>query len=140
MEVKAYKRIALAIDFSPLDPDTISNAIHQGGKDAEYLLIHVVESAGALVMKQDILDLEVNSDQQNLEKYAAELRSRGFNVEARIGFGNPKREIPDMVNSYDADLLVMGAHGHKGYKDLLFGTTVDAVRHRVKIPVLIVRK
>jgi manganese transport protein len=32
----------------------------------------------------------------------------------------------------------MGAHGHKGFKDLLFGTTVDAVRHKVKIPVLIV--
>ena len=32
----------------------------------------------------------------------------------------------------------MGAHGHKGFKDLLLGTTVDAVRHKIKIPVLIV--
>jgi len=36
------------------------------------------------------------------------------------------------------DLLVMGAHGHKGFKDLLFGTTVDSVRHKIKIPLFIV--
>ncbi|MGL4596311.1 MAG: universal stress protein [Bacteroidia bacterium] len=34
----------------------------------------------------------------------------------------------------------MGAHGHRLWKDLLFGTTVEKVRHSVKIPVLIVRK
>jgi len=33
----------------------------------------------------------------------------------------------------------MGAHGHKGLKDLIFGTTVDSVRHKVNIPVLIIR-
>jgi len=36
-------------------------------------------------------------------------------------------------------LLVMGAHGHRAFKDLIFGTTLDAVRHNVKIPVLIVK-
>jgi manganese transport protein len=44
-----------------------------------------------------------------------------------------------MVKAFDADLLVMGAHGHKLFKDLIFGATVDTVRHRVKIPVLIVQ-
>ncbi|HNP97061.1 MAG TPA: universal stress protein [Cyclobacteriaceae bacterium] len=34
----------------------------------------------------------------------------------------------------------MGAHGHNLIKDLIFGTTVDTVRHRVAIPVLIVRE
>jgi manganese transport protein len=32
----------------------------------------------------------------------------------------------------------MGAHGHRGFKDLLFGTTVDVLRHRLKIPLLII--
>ncbi len=39
----------------------------------------------------------------------------------------------------DIQLLVMGAHGHKGLKDLILGTTVNSVRHKVSIPVLIVR-
>jgi manganese transport protein len=57
----------------------------------------------------------------------------------KVGYGNPKRIIPEIVNVFEADLLVMGAHGHNWAKDLIFGTTVDTVRHRVNIPVLIVR-
>jgi manganese transport protein len=48
----------------------------------------------------------------------------------KIGFGNPKRIIPEIVTQFNADLLVMGAHGHNWFKDLIFGTTVDIVRHR----------
>jgi manganese transport protein len=32
----------------------------------------------------------------------------------------------------------MGAHGHAGLSDIVFGSTVDSVRHLVKIPVLVV--
>jgi manganese transport protein len=35
-------------------------------------------------------------------------------------------------------MLIMGAHGHRNIGDLLYGTTADAVRHRVKVPVMIV--
>ncbi|HTP12149.1 MAG TPA: universal stress protein [Bacteroidota bacterium] len=37
------------------------------------------------------------------------------------------------------DLLVMGGHGHRGLKDLVFGTSVSKVRHGLKIPVLVVQ-
>ena len=33
----------------------------------------------------------------------------------------------------------MGAHGHRGIKDLIFGNTISAVRHHVAVPVLVVR-
>ena len=140
IEVKPYKRIAVALDFSEIDQHNISNALAQGGKHAEYLLIHVVESAGALVMRNDIRDYEFHSDQKYLHQYAEELMLTGYKIETKIGYGNPKKAIPQLVSELNADLLIMGAHGHRGFKDLLFGTTVDAVRHRVKIPVLIVRK
>jgi manganese transport protein len=37
------------------------------------------------------------------------------------------------------DLLVMGSHGHRAIGDVVFGQTVNAVRHAVTIPVLVVR-
>ncbi|HNY41897.1 MAG TPA: universal stress protein, partial [Bryobacteraceae bacterium] len=43
------------------------------------------------------------------------------------------------ARSSDADLLVMGAHGHKGLKDMIFGATINEVRHSVGVPVLVVR-
>jgi manganese transport protein len=140
IDVKPYRKIAVTLDFSPIDQQTISNAISQGGKNAEYLLIHVVESAGALMMKNEIRDYESLSDQNYLQKYSDELKAAGYNFIYKIGYGSPKKAIPQLVNEFKADLLIMGAHGHKGFKDFLFGTTVDSVRHRINIPVLIVRK
>lgn len=135
---KSYERIAVTVDFSSSDTMAISNAIAQGGKTAEYILIHIVETAGARMMGNEIDDLETESDKKSLEKYKLELESQGYIISIRLGFGNPKRSIPEIVNTENCDLLVMGAHGHHALMDLIFGTTLDSVRHKVKIPVLIV--
>jgi manganese transport protein len=134
-----YNRIAITVDFSRSDSKAISNAFSQGGKNAEYILIHIVETAGARMMDQEIDDLETISDKVNLEKYRVELASKGYNIHTKLGFGNPKKSIPEIVNDCECDLLVMGAHGHRAFKDMILGTTLDAVRHNVKVPVLIVK-
>lgn len=135
-----YNRIAVCIDFSSMDSIAIRSALAQGGHQSTYVLIHVVETAGALVYGSDIADRESETDAEALENYASQLRHKNFKVETMIGYGNPKRTIPQMVKEFEADLLVMGAHGHHFFKDLVFGTTVNGVRHRVDIPVFIVRE
>lgn len=137
-EIK-YHRIAVTVDFSRSDNKAISNAVAQGGKTAEYILIHIVETAGARLMGSEIDDLETLTDKQNLEKYKIDLEAKGFKIQTQLGFGNPKKSIPEIVNTVNCDLLVMGAHGHRALKDIIFGTTLDTVRHNVKVPVLIVK-
>jgi manganese transport protein len=134
-----YHCIAITVDFSSSDNKAISNAIAQGGKTSEYILIHIVETAGARLMGNEIDDLETLTDKKNLDQYKIELESKGFKISTKLGFGNPKKSIPEIVNETNCDLLVMGAHGHKALKDIIFGTTLDAVRHSVKVPVLIVK-
>jgi len=133
-----YAKIAITLDFSKADRQVINNALAIGTSAAEYLLIHVVETAGALVMGQEIHDFETDSDRLNLERYTNDLRSKGYNVSYQLGFGNPKKSIPKIVKTYKAELLVMGSHGHQMMKDLILGTTIESVRHAIKIPVLIV--
>jgi manganese transport protein len=135
-----YNRIAITIDFSNMDTLTIRSALAQGGVTARYLLLHVVETAGAMVYGSDIEDQESARDIKALENYRKQLEDKGYDVEIKIGFGSPKSTIPKMVKEFQADLLVMGAHGHKFFKDLIFGATVDTVRHRVDIPVLVVKE
>jgi manganese transport protein len=65
--------------------------------------------------------------------------AQGYQVEIALGYGNPAKAIAQIVNQSQIDLLVLGAHGHKGIKDIIFGTTLDSLRHRVKVPVLIIR-
>jgi manganese transport protein len=139
-EESKYKKIAVTVDFSLSDSRAVKEALEQGGKKSEYILIHVVETAGALMMNEDIYDYETEADSAGLKKYSSLLKNLGLNVDIKLGYGNPKASIPLLVKESNADLLVMGAHGHGAFGDLAFGTTLESVRHNVKIPVMIVRK
>jgi manganese transport protein len=134
-----YHRIAIAVDFTQADEKTIQHAMQQGGHNATYLLIHIVESAGAFMLGGDIKDAESESDHLLLNRYLESLKQKGYNVSGTIGYGTPKKAIPLLTKAFDAELLVMGSHGHRVFSDLLLGTTIDTVRHALKIPVLVVR-
>lgn len=134
-----YTRIGITVDFSKNDLNTIRHALIQGGKKADYHLIHIVETAGAQYHGKAALDHETVSDAENLKKYGQNLADLGYHGVPHIGFGGAARAIAEIAKANDLQLLVMGAHGHKGLKDLIFGTTVDAVRHKITIPVLVVR-
>jgi manganese transport protein len=133
-----FLHIGITIDFSGNDQKIIINAMKQGGKSAKYTFIHVVETAAARYHGDKVMDQETLLDEQNLIKYQIDLENLGYEADYKIGFGNTASAIAKIVIENDIDFLVMGAHGHKGFKDLLFGTTVDAVRHKIKIPVLII--
>ena len=133
-----YRRVAVALDFSERDQMVLSHAMSQAENRATLILIHVVESAPAKILGQQSDDYETRSDQEKLDSYAAQLRKFNFIGETHLGFRNRSKEIPRIVKEAGADLLIIGAHGHKGVKDWLYGETIDTVRHQLKIPVLIV--
>ncbi len=137
-KLQNYAHIGIAIDFSGNDQKVIQNAINQGGQSATYTFIHVVESAAAWYLGKNSLDHETKSDEYNLNQYQERLTELGYSANQQIGFGNPAVEISKIVKERNLDLLVMGAHGHRGLKDLVFGTTVDSVRHKIDIPIFIV--
>jgi manganese transport protein len=139
LEAVHYNRIAVTIDFSKNDQDCIRHALMQGGKKAHYTLIHVVETAGARYYGKQVMDNETQSDADNLDKYVDALTKLHYKAEARIGYGGPDTAIAEIVNTEGIDFIVMGSHGHKAIKDLIFGTTVNTVRHKVNVPVLVVK-
>jgi manganese transport protein len=136
---KSYQRIAITVDFSNMDSITINRALEQGGKSAQYILIHVVETAGARWLGNEIKDFETNLDKQYLRDYAASLKEAGYQADISVGFGNPQTEIPRIAIEFQADLLVMGGHGHQQFMDWILGSTINEVRHHINIPVLVVR-
>lgn len=139
LEYVEYKKIGITVDFSRNDINTFRHALLQGGQNADYYLIHIVETAAARFHGEKVLDHETQSDTDNLEKYKQNLREMGYQVHIEIGYGTAAKAISELVKVRKLDLLVMGAHGHKGLGDLIFGTTVDIVRHNVNIPIMIVK-
>ena len=133
-------RIAIAVDFTSGDANLIKSAIAQAHAGTEIILIHVVESVTASYFKETSDDEESRKDRERLALYAETLSNNGYKVNFVLGYQNRVNEIVRIVKMTDTQLLVMGAHHHYGWKDYFFGETIESVRHKVKIPVLIIQQ
>lgn len=132
-------KILVPLDFSSFDKIALNQALQIGGKGAEYLLVHVVETVAARYSGKDSDDRETRSDETELQHYENELLRNGYSCKSMISFGNPAKALADVANKENIELIVMAAHGHRGLKDLWLGSTLDSLRHRVKVPVMIAR-
>src|SRR5450432_929472 len=138
LEIPKFRKIAVALDFSPKDEKLLAFAIGQGGTESSYILIHVVESASARMLGKQSDDLETRTDQERLNNYQASLEKNDCKSVTRLGYIHRTKEIVRIVKEEGAEMLVIGSHGHTGLKDFIYGETVNTVRHELKIPVLIV--
>jgi len=140
IETHRSKHIAAALARDDSDAPIVSRALSLArAEDALLTLIHVVDSAPAQVYSNEIYDEHTRDDEQYLTEIAEEVRNAGVAVEIALPHGDPSRALSDFVTSHQIDLLVMGSHGHRLLGDLLWGETVDPVRHRVDVPVMVVR-
>ncbi|MGQ9834658.1 MAG: Nramp family divalent metal transporter [Thermoanaerobaculaceae bacterium] len=139
--VKPPQVIAAAVDFSSADTSVLSFAVglaKLGGSKTKVLLLHVVESVGVKLLGTEVADQEVQADTQRLELYCSELAELGVGASYELGFGESAEELVRLVEEHKPDVIVAGSHGHAGMADLVHGTTVERLRHRVRIPVLVV--
>ena len=136
--VKAPQHIFISLDFSHSDNKALSYALSLGGKNTLYTILHIVETPGAMIYGSETEDFETRKDIESIEKYCRQLKAQGISVSYLLGYGNPKKAIPELVNKHQADMLVMGTHGHRGLKDILLGTTIEDVRHQITVPLILV--
>ncbi len=119
---KPYARIGVSLDLGSLDTRVLSHAqslAQQNG--ARLILMHIVEGVGGQLFGKQAYDDETRDDMQHLEKHAEEIRNTGIDVQAVLGFGRVPKEIIRIAREQKIDLLIMGGHGHRGIKDLIFG-------------------
>jgi nucleotide-binding universal stress UspA family protein len=137
-----YRRILVAIENSPADQAIVEHVRQLAAlTGAELHLVHVAD--GWAARNFDQLQLreseEMKADRDYLDQLAADLTSKGLTVSTELAMGDPATELIRLVEEREADLLAMSTHGHRFLNDLVRGTTVNRVRHMVKIPVLLLR-
>ena len=139
---RSYSNILVPVDHSDSDGEAISNALALAKiHGARLVLLHIEEGVTSQLFGALASTAEITEGQQYLAEISETLRQRGVDVVTRVRHGkSPAHEIALAVNDMHADLLVMASHGHRGLKDLIFGTTINSVRHQVSIPMLIVNK
>jgi len=135
-----YRRILVAVENSAAD-QTILTHVRALARltGAELLLVHVADGWAARHFNQLKLreSEEMQTDRAYLDQLAGSLTE--FRVSTELAMGDPANEIIRLAKERGADLIAMSTHGHRFLNDLLRGTTVDKVRHLVKIPVLLLR-
>jgi nucleotide-binding universal stress UspA family protein len=104
------------------------------------LLVHVADGWAARNYNRFQLadSEEMKEDRAYLEGGAADLRAQGIKVQTHLALGDPATGILKTSTDESCDLIAMTTHGHRFLKDLLYGSTITQVRHRAKMPVLLV--
>jgi nucleotide-binding universal stress UspA family protein len=137
-----YRRILVALDHTNADQVLLPHITALARiTQAEILLVHVAD--GWAARNYDRLNLveseEIKLDRAYLDRTAASLRGdSGLTVATRLAMGDPPREILKLAEDESCDLIAMTTHGHRLIGDIMFGSTIEYVRHRCKVPLLIV--
>ena len=134
-----FKRVAVALDFSGNEEKLLAESLRFIDKGQTQLtLLHVVESPVARSYGTEGEDFETFADQERLERLAEMMKRSGVSTDWRLGAGEPSSELAKMINNINADIVVLGSHGHTGVSDLIHGTVISNLRHHVKASVMII--
>ncbi len=135
-----YRRILVPLDHSSRDRAAIAHAAYLSRLNGATLhLVHVEEGATSRLFGSLASDAEVHAGEEYFRGIVASLAHQNIAAELTVTHGSsPKDEIVKLARQIRPDLIVMGAHGHRGVKDLVFGNTINGVRHEVDAPVLVV--
>lgn len=140
-ERPVYRRILVTLDHSGADAAAVAHAVTLAKSNkAKLVLLHVEEGVTSQVYGEEASTAEVEAGAAYLTGWLQRVKGQGVDADLVVVHGrDPKREIVRAARALEADLLVMGAHGHRGIKDLVYGATINEVRHALDAPVLVVR-
>jgi manganese transport protein len=141
---RTIRKVGVAVEALPGDSPMLAEAITAARTHrAELILMHVVEGVGGQYHGPQADDIERRHDELYVDELTArlarDLKDEVAGVRAVLGYGDVQRELIRIAKTESLDLLILGGHGHRGLSDLLRGTTIDGVRHNLRIPVLAVR-
>lgn len=154
-----FKTILFAADVGPVGPAVFRYAMLLAEcHDAEIVVVSVLEPLGAF--GESLVDSYVSKEtlgrlrNEGLEKLKDEIRGALGEVcnsefedaaacmvrvrEIRVRSGQAAETILKEAKSANADVIVMGSHGHTAFGEMLLGSVAHKVTQRSGVPVLLV--
>lgn len=138
-----YNNILVAVDLSKDSLKVLDKATAaSNGDNSNIHLVHVVEPVAA-AYSMDIYAVNINELQQEAiamaEQKLKEIAKRLSIDEAQVHtlLGAPGPEVRNLAAEVNADAIVIGSHGHSGWK-ILLGSTAIKVLHGATCDVLTV--
>ena len=133
--MQVYKKILVTIDCSPVDDAIINHIAPLAAQNrAEVCLLHVAH-AHTIDQRRALH----NRAESCLETHCEKLRGQGISAGKIIRDGEPDEQILKEIETGDYDLVAMATHGHKFLGDILFGSVSESLKHKISIPLLLIK-
>lgn len=135
-----YGKILVPLDTTATDRVIVEHVKRLAHRmKSSVVLLHVADGWAARTFRADAAGAEVAADEAYIERVRAEFADEGIPAVCELAFGEPGDEIVKWVAENGCDLVAMGTHGHRIVADIVLGSTVWNVRHKLGVPLLLVR-
>ncbi len=140
------QNIIAAVDFSEVAESVLSRSAEIAkGLACQLWLVHVAapepDFVGYEAGPQSVRDQvakHLKDEHLQLQESAQSLRDQGIEATALLIQGPTVATILREAEKLNADLIVLGSHGHGQVLRSLLGSVSEGVLHKAKTPVLIV--
>ena len=136
-----FKRILCPYDFSAASEKALAWGVRLAHDFSSRLeVIHVLDTAGSLLVQPfptpDLLTTVREAAAARLRTLRSRPELAGVGVDLIEG---PLHQVlPERIVASDADLVVMGTHGLRGFERLMLGSVTEFILHHVNRPLLTV--
>jgi len=127
-------RVLCPVDFSPYSYNAVDRLSATPGV-GEVILLFVVSRGET---DEEIEDCQRRA-KQKIEIIRSGLAARGIRARAIVKIGNPASEILKVAEEEEVSVIWMSSVGRGWFRELLLGSTADAVAVNAKRPVIILR-
>ena len=139
---KKIKKILVPLDGSKNSMRGLDNAISMARAcQATVTGIYILP-----VYPRNLVDAVIPTimhPEKEAKKFLADAKTRaaqkGILFKSKIIWGSPAYEIQEMAKSKKFDLIVIGARGMGSVKEFFLGSVSNAIVHKSKIPVMVVK-
>ena len=139
------QKIIVPIDFSKHSEYALEAAATIAQKhNAEILALHMLELSNALISENDSSKqaeavFYLKLAEQKFMDFLDKPFVKDIKVTPIVKHFKVFKEVNDVAQEHNADLIVMGSHGTSGFKELFVGSNTEKVVRYAEIPVLVIK-
>ncbi len=139
-------KILVAVDFSDNSDRALESAIVYAKQFNAHLdIVHAFTLPVSFVSPYEIAIPEGffeearNGAVAQLDKNLEVAKAAGVDATSTLVDGAATNSILEIIKRENIDLLVMGTHGHTGFKHVLLGSVAERTMHRAECSVLVIK-
>jgi len=145
--MKQIKRIVVGTDFSETAERAVDAAIDLAAQvGAVVSLVHAYELPmysfpdGVVVSTPDIAKKITTDALARLEAAIEQRKGRGVSIQSALRMGATWDELNGVAAEQDADIIVVGTHGRRGFSRVLLGSVAERMMRTAVRPLLVIRE